>query len=120
MGKSAFVALGTIVFVVEFAANVFGGLRLDNLSFDGVGEEAVEAVLAVAHVEVDAGIEAPFNMELSALGTLLSVLSLAFADREVLIRAEPLDGVQFSLEPLILEKLLVVHLLNYIVYERVN
>ena len=97
VGKPAFVALGAIVFVIEFAANVFGGLGLDNLSFDGVREEAVEAVLAVPHVEVDAGIVAPINMELSALGALFPDLSCAFADREVLIRAEPFDGVQFSL-----------------------
>ena len=97
MGKPAFVALGTIVFVIEFAANVFGGLGLDNLSFDGVREEAVEAILAVPHVEVDAGIVAPINMELSAFGALFPDLSCAFADREVLIRAEPFDGVQFSL-----------------------
>lgn len=89
--KTALVALGTIVLVVELPADVFGGLGLDDLSLDGVGEEAVEAVLAVAHVEVDAGVEAAFNVHFLALGG-----SLAFVDREVLVGAQVLDLVQLS------------------------
>lgn len=91
VGKTALVALGTVVLVVEFPADVFGGLGLDDLSLDGVGEEAVEAVLAVAHVEMDARVEATLNVHFFALGGFL-----AFVDREVLVCAQVLDLVQLS------------------------
>jgi hypothetical protein len=92
--KAALVALGTIVLIIEFFADVFGRFWLDDLSFDGVGEEAVEAVLAVAHVEVDAGIVATIGMCLAALGFLaLCSSSLAFIDCEILISAHILDHI---------------------------
>lgn len=91
MRKAALVALGAVVLVVQLAADVLGGFRLDDLPLDGVGEEAVEAILAVAHVEVDAGVVAPLNMELAALLTGVAILRLAFADCEVLIGAEAFD-----------------------------
>ena len=66
MRKAALVALGTEIFIIEFAADLLGGFWLDDLPFDGVGEKAVEAVLAVSHVEVDAGVVAAFNVKFSA------------------------------------------------------
>lgn len=62
MRVTAFVALGAVVLVIQLAADFFGGFGLDDLSLDGMGEQAVEAVLAVPHVEVDAGVEASFDM----------------------------------------------------------
>ena len=77
-------------------------------------EEAVESVLAVSHVEVNAGIEASFNMEFAALLAVLSVGALALADCEVLVGAKGLNILKFCFEPFIFQKFLVVHLLNYI------
>ena len=115
MRKAALVALGTIVLIVKLPADILGGLWLDDLSLDGVREEAIEAILAVAHVEVDAWVEAPFNMELATLLADLSVGALAFADSKVLICTETFYLLEFSLESLVLQELFVVHLLNYIV-----
>lgn len=47
-----------------------------------MGEEAVEAVFAVSHVEVDAGIKASVNVAF-----LANILVLAFVHGEVLIGA---------------------------------
>jgi hypothetical protein len=62
----ASIAKGTIIFVVQLFADFLGWLWLDDLSFDGVGEKAVESVFAVAHVEVDAGVIASVNMRFTA------------------------------------------------------
>jgi hypothetical protein len=51
------------------------------LSLDGVGKEAVEPILAVSHVEVDAGIVAPINMGFATLARTL-------IDCKVLFRTE--------------------------------
>lgn len=89
MGELALVALGTVVLIVELLADLLGGLWLDDLSLDGVGEEAVEAVFAVAHVEVDAGVVAAIDVVLAALaGTLVY--------REVLLRAKVFDGLELG------------------------
>jgi hypothetical protein len=89
MAKLALVAEGAVIFVVELAADLFGGFWADELSFDGVGEEAVEAVLAVAHVEMDAGVEAALHVRLVALGSVG-----ALVDCEVLVRTEVLYHLQ--------------------------
>jgi hypothetical protein len=89
VGKPAFVALGAVVLVVEFAADFLGGFGLDDLALDGVGEEAVEAVLAVPHVEVNARIVASLHVVLEAFS-----LTGAFVDCEVLVRAQILDIFQ--------------------------
>ena len=95
VGKPALVALGAVVFVVEFAADVFVGFGLDDLSFDGVGKKAVEAVLAVAHVEVDARVEAAIGVVFAVLaGSLLPVGAGALVDCKVLIGTEVLDIFQ--------------------------
>lgn len=96
MGVAALVALGAVVLVVKFAANFFGGFWLDDLSLDGVREEAVEAVLAIAHVEVDAGVKASFNMEFAALGSLLGRGSRTFIDCEILVGAEVFDTLKLT------------------------
>ena len=83
--KLALVALGTVVLVVELAADLFGGVWLDDLSFDGVRKKAVEAILAIAGVEVDAGIVDSFHMGLMVLAKLTFLTSGAFVDCEVLI-----------------------------------
>ena len=95
MGEATFVAIGTVVFVIEFSADVFIGLRPDDLSFDGVRKEAVETVFAVAHVEVDAGVETSVYVIFSTFGRLLSLRMWAFVDCKVLICAESFDGFQF-------------------------
>jgi hypothetical protein len=74
VGKSAFVALGAVVLVIEFAAEFLGWFWFDDLPFDGVGKKAVESVLAVAHVEVDAGVVAAFDMGFAAFWTLTRTL----------------------------------------------
>lgn len=85
MRKLAFVSLRTVVFVVEFSADVFGGVWLDDLSFDGVRKKAVEAILAIAGVEVNAGIVDSFDMCLMVLAELTFLAARAFVDCEVLI-----------------------------------
>lgn len=62
VAETTFVALRTVIFIIKFAADVFGRIRLDDLAFNGVRKKAVKAVFAVAHVEMDAGIEASFHM----------------------------------------------------------
>jgi predicted ATPase len=96
VGKATLVALGAVVLVVELAADIFGGFWLDDLPFDGVREMAVEAVFAVAHIEVNARVVASINMVLAALLSDLSTLALAFADSKVLVGAEILDTLKFS------------------------
>lgn len=91
VGEPALVALGAVVVVVEFPADVLGGFWSDDLPLDGVREEAVEAIFAVPHVEVNAGVVASVDVDLPALRVLLSVLALALADCEVLVRAKILD-----------------------------
>lgn len=117
MGEAALVTLGTIVLIIKFPADILGGFWFDDLPLDGVREKTVEAILAVAHVEVDAGVEASFNMKFATLLSELSVGTGAFADSKVLISTEPFNLFKFSLESLVLQELFVVHLLNYIVYE---
>lgn len=95
MREATFVAIGAVVFVIEFSANVFIGFRSDDLSFDRVREEAVEAVLAVAHVEVDAGVEASIDVVFTTFGRLLPLGVRAFVDCEVLVCAKSFDGLQF-------------------------
>lgn len=111
MRKAAFVSLGTVVLIIEFAADVFGGFGLDDLSFDGVREEAIEAVLAVAHVVVNAGVEGAVDVVLVADG-----VAGALVDCEVLFRAEVLDVFQFEFQPFVLHEFLVVHVEYYIYY----
>lgn len=89
MGELAFVALRTVVLIVQFLAHLFGGLWLDDLSLDGVGEEAIEAILAVAHVEVNAGVVAAIDM-------MLATLARALVYCEVLLRAKVLNGLKLS------------------------
>ncbi len=93
MAEAALVALRAVVFVVEFAANLFGGLGLDNLALDRVREKAVEAILAVSHVEVDAGIEASIHMKFAAFRLGLS-RPRAFIHSEVLVGAQVLDSLK--------------------------
>ena len=88
MGELALVALGTVVLIVELLADFLGGLWLDDLALDGVREEAVEAVLAVAHVEVDARVVAAVDVLLVALSRTRTLV-----DCEVLFGAEFFDGV---------------------------
>ena len=97
MGKSASVALGAVVIVVKFAANFLGRLGLNDLSFDGMGKKAVEAVFAVSHIEVNAGVEASIDMLLATLGSLRSLRirsSRAFIHCKVLVGAQSLDVFQ--------------------------
>ena len=85
MGESALATLGTVVFVIEFSADVFGRFWLENLSFDGVGEEAVEAILAVPGKIMDARIHI-FRLMLFA--TLLGIATL--------LNSKILFGAQFA------------------------
>jgi hypothetical protein len=55
MRKSALVSLWTIIFIVEFATHVLWWLWLDNISLDRMRKKAVEAVLAITHIKVNAG-----------------------------------------------------------------
>lgn len=61
------------------------------MSFDGMREETVEAVLAVTHVEMYAWVKAAIDVLLAALGGVG-----AFIDGEVLVGTEVLDGVQLG------------------------
>lgn len=96
MGKATLVTLGAVVIVVELSADILCWLGSDDLPLDGVREEAVEAVLAVAHVEVNAGVVASVDVDLSTLRILLPVLALALADCKVLVGAKILDLLQLS------------------------
>jgi hypothetical protein len=89
VGKFASVSLGAVVFVVEFSANLFGGFWANDLPANGVGEETVEAVLAVSHVEMNAGIVASIDVISVALGGVR-----ALVDCKVLICAVVLHEVQ--------------------------
>lgn len=111
VAKLALVPLGTVILVIELAADVLGGLRADKLSLDGVGEEAIESVFAISHVEMNAGVEAPLHVGLGALPGVV-----ALVDREVLVRAEVLNHLQLRFQALVFEELLVVHLL--IIWDR--
>ena len=91
VGKLAFVALGTVVLIVQLAADFLGGFGAHDLALDGVREEAVEAVLAVSHVEMNAGVEAAIDVLFAAAGRVG-----AFIDCEVLVRTEVLDRVEFG------------------------
>lgn len=93
MAEAALIALRAVVFVVELAADLFGGLGLDNLALDGVREKAVKSILAVSHVEVDAGIEASIHMKFAAFGFGLS-RSRAFIHCEVLVCTQVLDSLK--------------------------
>jgi hypothetical protein len=95
VGKATLVALGTVVFVVQFAADFLGGFGLDDLPLDGVRKKAVETVFAVAHIEVNAGVVATINMCFSALGRHIeSLSSCAFTHCEELVGAKSLDTLQ--------------------------
>ena len=83
-----------------------------------MGEEAVEAILTVSHIEVNAGVVVSLNMKFTMLGTVLSTLTLAFTNCEVLISAESLDEFEFSFESLKLQKFLVVHLVELYIMMR--
>ena len=89
VAKLALVPQGTVILVIQLAADLLGGLRSDQLSLDGVGEEAIEAVFAISHVEMNAGVEAALHV---GLGALRGVVALV--DREVLVRAEVLNHLQ--------------------------
>lgn len=82
MAELAFVSLGAVILVVELTADLLGGFGTDELPLDGVGEKAVEAVLAVPHVEMDAGVETTFHVGLLAL-----VRGVALVDCEKLVCA---------------------------------
>jgi hypothetical protein len=87
--KLASVSLGAVVFVVEFSTDLFSGFWPDDLSANGVGEEAVEAILAVAHVEMNARVVASIDVRLVAL-----TRGRAFVDCKVLICAVILHEIQ--------------------------
>lgn len=89
MAELAPIARGAVVLEVELLADFLGGFWLDDLSLDGVGEEAVESVLAVSHVEVDAGVVAAVHMGFAALAG-------ALADGEVLLGTEVFYGLQLG------------------------
>lgn len=96
VGKPAPVPLGAIVVVIKLSAYVFCRLGADDLSLDGVREKAVEAIFTIPHVEVNAGVVASIDMDLAALGVLLTILALALADCEVLVGTKIFDLLQLS------------------------
>lgn len=102
MGVFALVSGGAIVFVVEFFAGFLGWLWPGDLSLEGVREVAAEAILAVAHIVVNAGIETSFDMIL-ALGLV------ALINSEVLVGTKVLDHLDLLLESFILEEFFVIH-----------
>lgn len=72
MAELATIARGTVILQIELLANFFGGFGLDDLSLDGMGEETIEAILAISHVEMDTGVVAAVHMGFAALaGTLV-------------------------------------------------
>jgi len=89
VGKLASVSLGAVVFVVEFSTDLFGRFWADNLSANGVWEEAVEAILAVSHVEMNARVVASIDVVLVALGRVR-----ALVDCKVLICTVILHEIQ--------------------------
>ena len=103
VAETASVSHRTVVIVVELTADVFGWLGLDDLSLDGVAEVAVEAVLAVTHVEVDAGVEIAVDMLLPAVAVG------ALVHCKILVWTVVFDLFQLTLEALILQELLVIH-----------
>ena len=103
VAETASVSHRTVVIVVELTADVFGWLGLDDLSLDGVAEVAVEAVLAVSHVEVDAGVEIAVDMLLPAVAVG------ALVHCKILVWAVVFDLFQLTLEALILQELFVIH-----------
>jgi len=67
-----------------------------------MGEETVESVLAVAHVEMYAGVVAAVDVGLTALaGALIHC--------EVLLRAKVFYRLQLGFQTLVFQELLVVH-----------
>ena len=88
--------MGAVVVIVEFSANILGWFWADDLPLDGVGEEAVEAVLAISHVEVNAGVVAAIDMDLTTFWALLTIGGLTLADCKVLICTKILDLFQLS------------------------
>jgi hypothetical protein len=102
VGELASIAQWTIIFVIKLLADLLGGLWLDDLSFDGMREETVESVLAVAHVEMDAGVVAAVDVGFTALaGALIHC--------EVMLRAKVFYGLQLCFQTLVFQELLVVH-----------
>jgi hypothetical protein len=76
----AFISDGAVVFVIQFFAGFLCRLRLDDLSLDRVGEQTIEAVFAIAHVIVDAGVEASINM------LFFTNFLMTFVNSEILFR----------------------------------
>ena len=89
MGKFASVSLWAVVLVVKFTADLFGRFWANNLSANGVGKKAVEAILAVSHIEMNARVVASIDMVLVALSSVR-----ALVDCKVLICTVILHKVQ--------------------------
>jgi hypothetical protein len=102
VGVLALVSSGTVVLVVELLASFLGWLWPGNLALEGVREMAAEAIFAVAHIVVDAWVEAPFNM-------VLTLTLVALLNGEVLVGAKILDHLNLLLQPLVLKELFVIH-----------
>lgn len=104
MRAAAFVAHRTSPVVVELLACLFLRRRTDNDSLDRVRKQAVEAVLAVTRVEVDAGIEATVDMGPSAVD-----VTTALVYREILIRTQSFDVLELRFQAFVSQELLVIH-----------
>jgi hypothetical protein len=95
--KTTFVALWTIILVIQFAAYFFWGFWFDDLSLDRVRKKTVEAIFAISHIKMNAWIVATINMHFSTLGLDVRTLSsLAFTNSEVLVSAESFDAFKFA------------------------
>lgn len=104
VGVSALVAIGAVVFVVDFFAGLFGGLWSVDLSSEGVGEVAAESIFTVSHVVMNAGVKASVDVFFATV-----FLAFAFIDCKVLVGAEVLDHFELAFEFFILEEFFVVH-----------
>ena len=104
VGVSALVSIWAVVFVVELFAALLGRFWSVDLSSEGVGEVAAEAVFAVSHVVVDAWVKASVDVFFATV-----FLAFAFFDGKVLIGAKIFDHFELAFEFLILEEFFVVH-----------
>ena len=92
------------VFIVKLFTCLRVGIGSYDLPPDGVGKVAVEAIFAVAHVVVNAGVKASIDV---FLATFLRVFALI--DSEILLPTVTFDHLELVFEPLVLHELLVVH-----------
>lgn len=88
MRESASFSLRTIIFIIQFPAYFFWGFRSNNLSFDGVWKQAIESILAIAHIKMNAWIIASIEMYFFAM-----FFAWTFIDSKILIRAHLLDEI---------------------------